>query len=100
MQQLEAYLGGELPSEESGVTWREERDILTTRIRVGGCRDCMYARKTSTVHSQRCSCTYACFFLLTFTLALGCDVIMILFLLYSVSGLLKYQPHIICKSIL
>ena len=36
MQQLEAYLGGELPSEESGVTWREERDILTTRIRVGG----------------------------------------------------------------
>jgi len=58
VQQLEAYLGGELPSEESGVTWREERDILTTRIRVGGCRDCMYGRKTSKVHGQRCSHIY------------------------------------------
>ena len=36
VQQLEAYLGGELPSEGSGLTWREERSTLTTRIRVGG----------------------------------------------------------------
>lgn len=35
VQQLEAYLGGELPSEGSGLTWREERSTLTTRIRVG-----------------------------------------------------------------
>ena len=36
VQQLEAYLGGELPSEGSGLTWKEERNTLTTRIRVSG----------------------------------------------------------------
>ena len=55
---------------------------------------CMYEKKTSTVHSQRCSRTYAHFLLLIFTLALGCDVIRILFLLYSVSGLLNILSKI------
>ncbi len=33
-QQLEAYLGGELPQEGSGVTWREEREGLVNTVSV------------------------------------------------------------------
>ena len=32
--QLESYLGGELPEEGSGVTWRDERSTLLARINV------------------------------------------------------------------
>ena len=32
--QLEAYLGGELPEEGSGVTWRDERSALLAKINV------------------------------------------------------------------
>ena len=32
--QLESYLGGELPEEGSGVTWRDERSALLAKINV------------------------------------------------------------------
>ncbi len=37
LQQLEAYLGGELPQEGSGITWRDEREALLNTISVSWC---------------------------------------------------------------
>ena len=34
VERLESYLGGELPEEGSGVTWREERAALRDKITV------------------------------------------------------------------
>ena len=35
VQVLERYLGGEVPPEGRGVTWREEREGLIARVQVG-----------------------------------------------------------------
>ena len=45
--QLESYLGGELPEEGSGVTWRDERSALLAKINV---RENMHVQCTYSVY--------------------------------------------------
>ena len=57
VSQLESYLGGELPEEGSGVTWREERESLLDKIQVN---NILTLCAMHSIRIQKCVCVRVC----------------------------------------